>query len=48
MPVMPRAKGKAEKVAYAILGRPSNMRKNKKRQSKIKERLYFEGTRLVR
>jgi len=45
---MPREKGKAEKIAYAILGTPFNMQKNKKRQSKEKKRLYLEETRLVR
>jgi len=50
MPVMPRIKGKAERIAYEILGIPINMR-NKRRtakHSKIKKRLNFEETRLVR
>ena len=50
MPIMPRVKGKAEKIANEILGIPANMRKSKKtvKNSKIKERLNFEETRLVR
>jgi len=49
MPIMPRPKGKAEKIAYKILGIPANIRfKNKNRNGKIKDKLYSENTRLVR
>jgi len=48
MPVMPRTKGKAQKIAYSILGVPSNMRKTKTKNGKIKKRLLIEETRLVR
>ena len=50
MPIMPRVKGKAERIAYKILGVPANMRNKNRtvRNSKIKERLNFEETRLVR
>lgn len=50
MPIMPRVKGKAQRIAYKILGVPSNMRKTKiaVRDSNIKKRLSFEETRLVR
>jgi len=50
MPVMPRIKGKAKEIAYSILGYPSNMGKKTKTvmNDKIKKRLYFEETKLVR
>ena len=50
MPIMPRIKGKAEKIAYKILGIPANIRSETKtiKNRKIKERLNFEETRLVR
>lgn len=50
MPIMPRIKGKAEKIAYDILGIPPNMRNKTKtvKNSKIKERLHLEETRFVR
>ena len=50
MPVMPRVKGKAERIAYKILGVPANMRNKTKtaRNSKMKKQLYLEETRLVR
>ena len=50
MPIMPRAKGKATKIAYHILGVPDNLRliykSNKKK--KIDKRLTFEETQRVR
>lgn len=49
MPAMPRIKGKAQKIAYNILGIPANMRKYKTKDSnKTKDRLNFEEMRLVR
>jgi hypothetical protein len=49
MPAMPRIKGKAEKIAYKILGVPFNMRLYKtKNRNKVEKRLDFEETRLVR
>lgn len=40
MPAMPRLKGKATKVAYAILGKPDSMiYKPTKRQKRRNERL---------
>jgi hypothetical protein len=45
MPAMPRVKGKAEKIAFEILGVPANMRfKRDKYQSRINQRLVFEET----
>ncbi len=40
MPLMPRLPGKGKKIAYAILGKPANMRKRKK--TKEDKRLMFE------
>ena len=50
MPLMPRAKGKGKKVAYAILGTPANLIKRKKseHERQVRERLTFEETRLSR
>ena len=48
MPIMPRINGKAKTIAYAILGRPANMRGKRKTASKIKRKLYAEETRLVK
>ena len=51
MPIMPRVKGKAEQIAYKVLGIPSNIRNDKiktVKNRKIKERLHSEQTRLVR
>jgi len=48
MPIMTRPKGKAQRIAYKILGVPANMRKNKNKNSKINDKLYSEETRLVR
>jgi hypothetical protein len=50
MPVMPRIKGKAEKIAYKILGVPANLREKTKtaKSGKISKKLYYEDTRLVR
>ncbi len=49
MPAMPRSKGKATKIAWAILGKPLalDVKKNS-RQSKINKRLIFEETIRVR
>lgn len=49
MPAMPRQKGKAKKIAYNILGIPSNIAsKRNKSQRKINERLIFDETSRVR
>ena len=48
MPIMPRIKGKARKIAEDILGIPANMRNNKKSKSKLKRKLYAQETRFVR
>lgn len=47
MPVMPRAKSKATKIAYSILGIPLNIR-FKTKNTKTKQKLYSDATRLVR
>lgn len=41
MPVMPRPKGKSQKIAYDILGKPANMRHKKrtKREQEIYDRI---------
>lgn len=48
--IMPRPKGKAEKIAWAILGKPLAMQKSKKslKRGQIEERLVFEETTRVR
>lgn len=50
MPVMPRPKGKATKIAYKILGKPANMQKQNQNnpKSNIEKRLLFEDTERVR
>jgi hypothetical protein len=50
MPAMLRIKGKAERIAYSILGVPANLRKKrtKKRNNKVRNRLDFEETIRVR
>ena len=48
MPIMPRIKGKARKIAEDILGVPANMRESRKSKSKIKRKLYAQETRFVR
>ncbi len=47
---MPRPKGKAERIAWAILGKPLAMQKSKKspKRAKVEERLVFEETTRVR
>lgn len=45
MPAMPRSNKKAEKIAFAILGTPPNLRKPKKTMPedvKVEGRLNFE------
>ena len=48
--IMPRPKGKAERIAWAILGKPLAMQKSKKspRRTEIEKRLVFEETTRVR
>ena len=48
MPAMPRPSGKGKKIAYAILGKPSNMVSDKGRKSEIDRRLTAQDTRLIR
>jgi hypothetical protein len=50
MPGMPRISGKAEKIAFKILGTPANLRKDKKYPmgEKTEKRLEFEETIRVR
>ena len=51
MPGFPRPKGKPQKIAYAILGRPSNMLDTVKKSGnakKVENQLVFEETSRVR
>ena len=50
MPAMPRPFGKAMKIAYAILGKPANLQKEKRKKtdSNVEKRLLFEETQKVR
>ncbi len=49
MAMMIRPKGKPKKIAYKILGIPSNMQnRDKKKDNQIKRRLTFEETARVR
>ena len=49
MPVMPRVKNKATKIAWSIIGKPlsTNVKKSPT-QSKINKQLVFEETTRVR
>jgi len=42
MPAMPRLKGKPTKIAFDILGIPSNMLKDKKKNRYVEQRLVFD------
>lgn len=44
---MPRMSGKARKIAYAILGKPANLKK-KPRKTKVEQRIDFEESSRVR
>lgn len=46
MPVMPRPKGQAKKIAYAVLGVPQNMEQPRKRRKKRQhdERVAYDAT----
>lgn len=49
MPAMIRIKGKAERIAFKILGVPANLSSYKnKEQRRINKRLVFEETARVR
>lgn len=49
MPVMLRKKGKATRIAFAIMGVPQNMGKQKPaRKAAIDKRLVFEETTRVK
>lgn len=45
---MIRPKGKAKKIAYAILGKPANMDKKSQRDKDVDRRLLFYETYKVR
>jgi len=43
MPAAPRVKGRATNIAYAILGKPNNLKKDKSKKDRlINKRLNFE------
>jgi len=49
MPAMPRLDGKGKKIAYALLGTPSNIKDKKTaRQKEIDAKLYQQDTSRVR
>jgi len=48
MPAMPRPDDKPKKIAYAILGKPANLKKKSKKQRDLNKRLIFEETQRVR
>jgi hypothetical protein len=48
MPAMPRVSKKADKIAFKILGTPSNMEKDKSAKDNVEKRLIFEETTRVR
>jgi len=49
MPVMPRPRGKATRIAWSILGKPTAMKvKKNRKQSEINKKLIFEETVRVR
>ena len=49
MPMMPRMRGKATKIAWSILGKPNAYKvKKNRRQSEINNKLVFEETVRVR
>lgn len=50
MPAMKRLKGKATKIAYAILGKPANMQYTRRsvEETRVNNRLVFEETQRVR
>jgi hypothetical protein len=48
MPGMPRLKGKPTKIAYALLGVPLNMQKDKKKNKQVERKLQFDETSRVR
>ncbi len=49
MPAMPRPKGKATKIAYAILGKPAPIAfKRTKEQKRVNKILLFQETQRVR
>jgi hypothetical protein len=48
MPAMLRMNDKCRKIAYAILGKPANLKKKSSKDSRIDKRLLFEETSRVR
>ena len=48
MPGMPRPHGQGKKIAYAILGKPDNMKRKSKKKKEINRVLLFQETARVR
>lgn len=49
MPLMPRPKGKAMKIAYKILGEPANMKDGeKKHQSNADRIISYQNTQKIK
>lgn len=45
MPAMPRVKGRATNIAYAIMGKPNNLKQDKSKKDRlVNKRLNFEET----
>lgn len=44
MPSMLRLDKKSKKIAFKILGTPPNLRKDRRKDDKIEQRLLFEET----
>lgn len=48
MPSMLRLDKKSKKIAYAIIGTPPNLRKDRRKDDQVDRRLLFEETSRVR
>lgn len=49
MPAMPRPDGKAKKIAYAIIGKPSNLaQKKNKKLNALRELMLYQDTARVK
>ena len=49
MPVAPRPKGKAQKIAWSILGTPPNLQNGRKKtQSRTEQKLVLDETARVK
>jgi hypothetical protein len=45
MPIMPRIKGKAKKIAYSILGVPANLKRDSNKKSvEVQRTLEYQNT----